>query len=331
MGVTLAGALQTGLQSRESGVVDLHCLGARELDALLAEEAAEWETELDWDFSKIGDLVRRLADERRLNGAVLLDCGEVAGCSYAGLEGDTGLIVDVYVRRRWRGRGAERLLFGVLLDALIAIPGLRRVESQLMLLAESPLPNASVRSFERLLMKRDGKAPLPPGRSSTDEGFFLRPLQESDINDAAAVVALAYAGHVDSRIRDQYRTLAGARQLLKNLMQVQVCDRFCARASFVALDRSTGAAAGLSIASFVADRVGHIGELCVVPDARGAGLAYQLLRQSMAALRSAGADRVSLTVTAANEDAVRLYARSGFTATRRFSAYAWARADARAG
>jgi ribosomal protein S18 acetylase RimI-like enzyme len=50
---------------------------------------------------------------------------------------------------------------------------------------------------------------------------------------------------------------------------------------------------------------------------------YELLRQSLLTLRDHGCRRVSLTVTAANRDAVDLYERIGFRTLRRFSAYVW--------
>jgi ribosomal protein S18 acetylase RimI-like enzyme len=50
---------------------------------------------------------------------------------------------------------------------------------------------------------------------------------------------------------------------------------------------------------------------------------YELLRQSLAALRAAGCRRTSLTVTASNRDAIELYEGVGFTTIRKFSAYVW--------
>jgi ribosomal protein S18 acetylase RimI-like enzyme len=41
------------------------------------------------------------------------------------------------------------------------------------------------------------------------------------------------------------------------------------------------------------------------------------------ALRASGARRISLTVTAANAEAVKLYQRFGFREVRRFFAYVW--------
>ena len=47
------------------------------------------------------------------------------------------------------------------------------------------------------------------------------------------------------------------------------------------------------------------------------------MRRSMEALAARGCRSVSLTVTAENEPAVRLYRKMGFVEKRRFSAYVW--------
>ena len=140
---------------------------------------------------------------------------------------------------------------------------------------------------------------------------------------AASVLSLAYKGHIDSQINDEYRTFAAASRLLRNIVEFPGSATFCGPASYVAFDTASGGAAGIVLSSFVADDVAHITEICVTPGARGVGLGYELLRQSTAALRGAGAKRVSLTVTAANQEAVRLYTRCGFREVRRFYAYAW--------
>jgi ribosomal protein S18 acetylase RimI-like enzyme len=80
---------------------------------------------------------------------------------------------------------------------------------------------------------------------------------------------------------------------------------------------TTGQAAGVSLASFIADDVGHITELCVMPQARGRAR----VRTAAPTLRSTGAKRISFTVTAANEEAVRLYLQCGFRELRRFHPY----------
>ncbi len=94
-------------------------------------------------------------------------------------------------------------------------------------------------------------------------------------------------------------------------------------ASYAAFDLAGGAAAGMLLSSFVAHQVAEITELCVAPNRRGAGLGYELLRQSIGMLRRAGAKRISLTVTSGNEEALRLYARCGFRMARHCYAYVW--------
>src|SRR5436309_3116038 len=118
-------------------VVELRNLAGRELDPLLLEETVEWQRELDWDFGRSADLVRQFADMRALMGYALLDRGEVAGYGYSVVEEQKGLIGDLYVRPPWRDGGNEVQLFRAILDGLTAVPGLRRIESQLMLVDAS--------------------------------------------------------------------------------------------------------------------------------------------------------------------------------------------------
>ncbi len=308
-------------------IVDIRNFGARELDALLREETVEWERELDWDFSKSADLVRKFADARGLGGAVMVDRGEVVGYGYTVLEEHKGLIGDVYVRAGWRNKELELQLFRVLLDALIGASGIRRVESQLMLIdgavARELQRERFVRLFERLLMMLDETVVLGPGKPSAVRRFLVQPWADHLHDSAATVISLAYIGHIDSQINDQYRTFDGAQRFLNNIVQFPGCGAFYRQASFVASDLATGWVAGIVLCSWVGDGVAHITQLCVTPHAKGVGLGYELLRRAVMALRMGGAKRISLTVTTANEEAVRLYRRCGFREIRRFFAYVW--------
>jgi ribosomal protein S18 acetylase RimI-like enzyme len=64
-------------------------------------------------------------------------------------------------------------------------------------------------------------------------------------------------------------------------------------------------------------------QLCILPEARGTGLGYELLRQSMLRLNDLGCQSISLTVTAANAGAVRLYESVGFSVNSLFPALVW--------
>jgi len=308
---------------------ELRHLSARELEPLLLEETVEWDQELDWDFSKSAELVRKFADMRALGGAALMDRGEVVGYGYSVLEDEKGLIGDVYVRPGWRRHDAEIRLFRLMLDGLIAVPQVRRIESQLMLVepevAKGLQRERFVRLFERVLMRYDFAAKFPPTRSRHLSRFRIEPWGEQFHEAASNVMAYSYHGHLDSQINDQYRTFDGAYKFLQNIVIYPGCGEFCRNGSLVATDLDTGWVSGVILTSFVSPEVAHITQLCVSPGVHGLGLGYELLRQAADALHAEGAARISLTVTSANTGALEMYRNCGFYELRRFFAYVWER------
>jgi ribosomal protein S18 acetylase RimI-like enzyme len=307
-------------------VVDLRRLTSRDLDPLLAEECAEWLAELEWDFSKSADLVRRFTDMRALSGNALFEHGRITGYMYYVLEDDKGLIGDLYVSREYRDPLREHLLMESAIEPMVAIPGVARIESQLMILPHDPsrrTPCAEHASmFARNFMRIDlARAPLGKGRVRRPV-YFER--WTDHYNAAAAqLIADAYEGHTDSRINDQYRSVSGARKFLYNIVQYPGCGSFYRPASIAAFEPLDGRLCGVSLASMVAEGVGHITQICASPNVRGTGIGHELLRQSLTILRDAGCRSATLTVTASNEDAVALYQRVGFEIIRQFSAFVW--------
>jgi ribosomal protein S18 acetylase RimI-like enzyme len=311
-------------------IVDLRNLGPRELDVLLLEETVEWQERLDWDFAPSADLIRQFMATRALNGCALVDRGEVIGYAYTVLEDRKGLIGDLYVRSGWRGPDTELQLFRVLLNGLGATSVVHRIESQLMLVEPATAlalrhERPAVKVYERLLMKLDATAAQAMPQRQDAGRFHIERWADHLHESAASAIALAYNGHIDSQINDQYRSLAGARRFLYNIVQFPGCGIFYKPGSFIAFDTRTGWVAGIVLVSFVSADVGHITQLCVTPQVKGAGLGYELLRQAILALQARGARRISLTVTAGNSEAIHLYQRCGFGEVRRFFAYVWDR------
>jgi ribosomal protein S18 acetylase RimI-like enzyme len=142
-------------------------------------------------------------------------------------------------------------------------------------------------------------------------------------DDAGALIVSAYQGHIDSQINDQYRSPAGARRFLLNIIQYPGCGSFFQPASFVALEAATGKLLGISLSSLVHADIGHITQVCVSHATRGTGVGYELIRRSLESMAKHGCRKASLTVTAANTDAILVYERMGFRKTRVFSAYVW--------
>ncbi len=307
-------------------VVELPQLNVTDLDPLLNEEIGVWQRRFAWDFRSSADLLRRFLQIHSLNGYALRADREIIGYAYYVVEGHKGLIGDFYVRPDRSGPSDELTLLGALVQGLILISGLRRIESQLMLL-RTPLPLVPFSKYltrhDRFFMEIDRASALrlKPVTSNFHARFF--PWAERNQEEIAHLVAAAYKGHVDSEINDQYRSIAGARHFLTNIIKFPGCGNFSPPASVVALDERTGRVCGASLASIVSPNSGHITQLCVLPAIRGARLGYELLRQSLFRLADLGCTSISLTVTCSNVDAVRLYQSIGFRIVSTFPALVW--------
>jgi ribosomal protein S18 acetylase RimI-like enzyme len=316
-------------------LVDLRRIRAAALEHLLDEEVSEWLSLLSWDFGPSAGMVRRFVGAGALSGYALMEGGRVAGYTYFIHEDRKGLIGDLYLLRGRRTVENELLLLGAAVEDLFNTVGVERIESQLMMLC-SPgralLPFAGRLSVHpRVFMTIDMAlaSGLKPGRSASKA--LIDTWRSSRDEDAAQVIAQAYERHIDSDVNDQYRSASGARRFVNNIVQYPGCGVFYPPASFVAIDAWTGRGCGVSLCSILSPGVGHVTQLCVVPRLKGKGLGYELLRRSLLAFGEAGCHKASLTVTAANENAVRLYERVGFRPSHTFAALVWEKSPGRAG
>lgn len=297
------------------------------MERLLDEETKTWQATLDWDFRPSADLVRRFVRMKALSGYAICLADEAVGYSYFVAEESKALIGDLYVIERYRCPVLEDQLWRAVLDATFSSYAVRRVEAQLMLLPSSlqrPAPHAAHvtrnrRDFMAIDADRIQNLAAAPARSD----LRIVPWKQQSQEEAASVVARCYQGHIDSDINDQYRSVAGARRFLLNIVQYPGCGAFFQEGSFVALLPGTPRICGISLASLVAADVGHITQICITPEARGQGIGYALLWHSLTGLHRNGCRRVSLTVTHANQPAVRLYERIGFRAIHSFGAFVW--------
>lgn len=306
-------------------LVELSTLQPGSLNALLAEETERWRNLLEWDFSASADLVSRYAGYHALEGLALLDEGRPVGYSYWVLDERKGLIGDVYVRNAWRSPANELALMEGTLRQLRRQPWVRRVEAQLLqfsvrgpLANVFPAPERYPRHF--MLARLEGLGRFR--RLALEGEYRLEPWHMRWADEAAELIARVYEGHIDSEINDQYRSVAGAMRFLQNIVQYPGCGQFAAECSLLALD-SQDRARGLLLATRVASQSGHIAQLCVEQERRGSGLGYELLRRALELFAEEGAESASLTVTAVNRPAIRLYERFGFRTIHQFDAYVW--------
>lgn len=323
----MAAAIEPAMNLPSAELADLRDLCAADLSELLSEEIDVWRRMLAWDFNPSAELVRRFVDQRALSGFALVENSRVAGYCYFVHDEYKGLIGDLYVRRGPHVSEHERTLLGAVVGELMETPHLTRVETQLMMLGRhrlKSLPGAAfLRAYDRNFMRIG--APQMRRLKTFDLGnrILIEPWTDLRQEAAAHLIPAAYVGHIDSRINDQYDTIAGARRFLYNIVQYPGCGSFFKPASRVALDRESGQMCGLSLTSLVASTSGHITQICVAPPCRGAGLGYALLQRSLSALRMAGCLQTTLTVTAGNREAIRLYESMGFETIRKFHAFVW--------
>jgi len=262
---------------------------------------------------------------KALTGFALPGEKEAAGYGYYVCEDGKGLIGGLYVGRRHRTGENENTLLTAILDAMWRTPGTRRVEAQLMMLSTPLSRNMPSPRWSRVFPRKFFEVSLDTIRSlpPREPKVLIAPWVESRQEDAARLIAAAYAGHIDSNINDQYRSASGARRFLTNIVQYPGCGTFFAPAACVAVAATGRGLFGVCLTSLVAHDVGHITQVCVAPAFRGTGLGYELLRRSLVALADHGCRTVSLTVTTSNTSAIQLYERMGFVNRRDFAAYVW--------
>jgi ribosomal protein S18 acetylase RimI-like enzyme len=307
--------------------VDLREIRSADILPLLEEEVRAWRTLFDWNFAPSADLVRRFIDLRSLSGCALLEGPEVAAYSYYVQEDRKALIGDLFVRSRWRTPENESVLLDAVIGGMMASPQVRRIESQLMMLGlDDRQPRSTspfLRLFDRRFLSMDFENTPPPEVRPARHKAFYEEWEDRFQEMAAQLIAETYRSHVDSQINDQYRSPAGARRFLYNIVQYPGCGHFFRPGSLVAFDFHRDGACGLCLTSLVAPDVGHITQICVAPQVQGTGVGFELLTRSLQALRRHGCRRVSLTVTSSNANAVEMYGRIGFRLVREFSAYVW--------
>jgi ribosomal protein S18 acetylase RimI-like enzyme len=280
-------------------------------------------------------MILRYVDARILPGYAAVERGRLHGYSFFVYEGGKGVIGDLFVAEESLNGGShaiEKRLITHVVETLQQSPGVKRIEAQLLVhdagAVAAPFEEQGFRRFPRLFMK------LPLGSELNGKGlkaasvlapapFEIRPWSEQDYQGAATLIMTCYRGHIDSEINDQYRTSQGALRFLNNIVRFPGCGYFDAAASFVATDKRTGAMVGLILCSRVKGDVGHITQVCVLPESRGCHLGWALMEASANSLRRRNYKHLSLTVTEANHNAVELYKRIGFAIERVFDAFVW--------
>jgi ribosomal protein S18 acetylase RimI-like enzyme len=310
-------------------ILDLRHFSSTDLRPLLDDESRVWSRLLSWDYTSSADMILRYVDAKILPGYAAIDRGRIFGYAFFVYEGSKGVIGDLFVTNGTRlpeAHEVEARLLRHVIETLQQSPGVHRVEAQLLVheagLLARPFLEQGFRRHPRLFMALPLSRPALPAPSIFPD-FEVRGWSDDDYQSAAAVITAAYRGHVDAEINDQYRTLSGSLRFLNNIVRFPGCGLFDAESSFIVTHKPSRQMAALILCSRVRHDVGHVTQVCVLPEYRSRGVGEALLACTAAALRKRKFSMLSLTVTEANHRAVELYRRLGFDAQRIFDAFVW--------
>lgn len=311
-------------------ILDLRQVNSRQIEPLLAEEAQHWKDELRWDYRPSLNLIKKFVDARSLAGCVAIENGRALGYSFYVVEDHKALIGGLHVSTQSEQRPLARQLLAGMLETLRAIPGIERIEAQLIPFGyglDDILVELGFRIYPRqfMLVELDRANVTPSPQTST--GLVLERWDDRQFAACARLIQLAYANHTDGEINDQYRSESGALKFLKNIVILPGCGQFLAPASFVLRAPHSHELVGAVLTSTVAPATGHTTQICIMPGYQRHGLGQRLMAATIAALRERGYTALSLTVTSSNTNAVRLYDKIGFTTIKRFTAGVWLPAD----
>ena len=312
-------------------ILDLRHFASTDLRPLIEEEISVWRSNLHWDYRASAEMVLRYIDSRILPGFAAIERGRVHGYCFFVYEGAKGVIGDLFVEdsgaTRERRQEIELRLLQSVISTMQHSPGVRRIEAQLLVhpaghLAE-PFITEGFHCYQRIFLTLpvtreyvEPTRPLPPE-------IEIHRWTEADYQPAAGIITAAYRGHVDSDVNDQYRTTVGSLRFLNNIVRFPGCGVFDPAGSFVATHRPTRTRIGILLCSRVRHDVGHITQLCTLPEYRGHGIGEHLLRYCRADLQSRGFTELSLTVTEENNRALALYLRLGFQHLHTFDGFVW--------
>ena len=105
--------------------------------------------------------------------------------------------------------------------------------------------------------------------------------------------------------------MSGSLRFLNNIVRFPGCGTFDPESSFTAVHKRARTL------------VGHVTQVCVLPEYRSHGIGEVLLASTTSNLRQRKFSMLSLTVTEGNARAVELYLRLGFDTKRVFDAFVW--------
>jgi ribosomal protein S18 acetylase RimI-like enzyme len=315
-----------------SEIIDIRRFQADAFAPLLQVESRAWGEELRWDYEPSMRVISQCLAEQRLSGYALVNDGRIEGYSFFVCEGEKGLVGDLFVVNDVARERTLHLLDHVL-ETLLAIPSVRRIEAQLPHYRTEELkPRFGEYGFKTygrrfMVCSLDGLQIRSRSRHTpahfAPSDFAIETWERGHDSVAARLIAHTYRGHIDAVINDQYASTAGASRLIDNIFDLRGCGEPLAQACLLAYYLPTSKLAGLVALTGVRRATAHVPQVAVGSDFQSLGLGTALLELSFREAHRLGYQEVSLTVTDVNHRALRFYERLGFQTFRTFGAFVW--------
>ena len=153
----------------------------------------------------------------------------------------------------------------------------------------------------------------PPAR--LPDGYRLAPWQDSLLKVHAEVKFRCFQHELDANV---FPSLGDRHGCLRLMTEISQKDGFLRQATWLLAHDVGQRTEYCGTIQGVRDPqgIGSIQNIGITPQHRGNGLGTLLIRRSLIGFRDAGVKRVTLEVTAQNEDAIALYRRLGFSESR---------------
>ncbi len=313
-------------------ILDLRHFAAPVLRPVLEAEGELWVARLHWDYQASARLLMQYLDNHMLPGYAALDSGRVMGYVFCVYEETKAVIGDVFALKSDANAEApptEETLLRHLFELLLNSPHVDRIEAQLLLHLSGTFGTifreAGFEVFRRLFLVQPLVGNPKPREIELPGNLEFRSWREADLAPAARLICEAYRDHPDSLINDQYRSVHGSMRFLNNIVHYAGCGSFSQQASYVVVERGSRELAALVLGSRVSEQSGHLTQVCVHPAFRRRGLARMLLGHAAHSFVRLGATEISLTVTEANAEAIKLYQDEGYACAHSFDAAVWQR------
>jgi GNAT superfamily N-acetyltransferase len=303
-------------------IVDLHTVKPAELQDLWACEVQLWRERLLWDRSDMWVALQRVLERGALPGKAVRVGARTVGYAFHVIRGRLGVIVALSVG----GDSRDSEVGGTLLQATvddILRQGVRRIESQFVAIDRPWLipafEHAGFRTYWREVLRSELCQASEPVIPLTT--VQLQSWQGTDLREAALIMQAAYDGGVDAELNQLYRTSDGCQEVLDSIMSQIGSGTVVAEASAMARHRGRGI--GFILVTETAPRQAHLVQVAVVPGYQRQGVGRLLLHYSMSRLAVLHFDTLSLIVSRANHNALKMYQATGFASVLSFPVFTW--------